>query len=429
MVVRPGTEHVVKRIFDKWDLASAVVGSVTSSRRVVIKDGDDVVADLPTSLLVDAAPSYDRPYARPAQHVERWTSPPVRIDDPADTLVTLLARPTITSKRWAYEQYDSTVRASTVAGPGSADAAVVRLTDHRLRPTSNTRKGVAITLDMNGRWVSLDPRRGAALGVIEAARNLACVGAVPLAVTDCLNFGNPEKPSVMWTLVEAIEGLAEACKAMKTPVVSGNVSLYNETEGRPILPTPTIGMVGKVDDVGRVPGIAFQNEDDAIILLGDPRRASWAGSEIQLMRHGELTGRPVEPDYHGVRTLLETTLGLVSRLPVQSAHDAAEGGLATALAECCVSDPNRTRGARITTHLAEEDAHRVWFGEGADLVVMSVRSNDLEEALEFATRAGCPAQALGWVGGDHLIIEGDFEVPVAALARAFHEGLEEALNR
>jgi phosphoribosylformylglycinamidine synthase len=425
MVVRPGTEAVVKRIFDKWALSSAVIGEVTDTQRVVVTDGAQTVASLPVTLLVDAAPNYDRPHHPPSNLADRWVEPDPQLGDPASMLIQLLGRPTITSKRWAYEQYDFSVRASTVSGPGHADAAVVRLTDLDLRPSATEERGVAMTVDMNGRFVFLDPFRGAALGVIEACRNLACVGARPKALTDCLNFGNPEKPEVMWSFVQSLEGMAEACRELSTPVVSGNVSLYNETEGRPILPTPTVGVVGLVDRIGHVPGSAFRHADDAILLLGDPSRATWAGSELALMQGCGLTGRPVEPHYAGVRALVETMVRAVGQGWLHSAHDASEGGLLTALAECCVTDADAMLGADIDASLTP----RQWLGEGSDVIVVSLPEARVAALEDEARTHGCPVRRLGRVGGERLRIHGWMDASLTELGRAFHEGLELALGR
>lgn len=428
MVVRPGTEDVVRRIFEKWDLSVAVVGRVTDSGQVVVKEGEHVVGALPVSLLVDAAPNYDRPHHAPAKLEALWVAPTVELTDPAETLVRLLERPTIASKRWVYEQYDSSVQAATVAGPGAADAAVIRIPDRDGRLGT---RGLAMTVDMNSRYVGLDPRRGAALGIVEAARNLACVGARPRAITDCLNFGNPEKPEVMWSFVEAVEGMAEACRQLSTPVVSGNVSLYNETEGRPILPTPTVGMVGTVEDVRRVPGAAFRDDGDVIVIIGDVSRASWAGSEVSLLGGGRPRGRPPEPDFDGMRRILDFCEDAIGRKGwVKSAHDAAEGGLVCAIAECCMVRGDVLRGAQVV--LPEAFGVEALFGEGADLIVISVDASRTAELMNLAAHHGCPAVEVGKVGGEALSIDGGagaFSVSVPRMARAFHEALEVALGR
>jgi phosphoribosylformylglycinamidine synthase II len=429
MVVQPGREAVVQRIFEKWDLSVAVIGRITDTRRIVVKEGAQVVADLPIGIVDDEAPLYDRPYAPPAELATRWTMAPLLEAPLTERLTRLLARPTIASKRWIFGQYDWSVRASTVLGPGAADAAVVRLPGPTMAPSATQRRGVAMTVDMNSRYVGLDPYRGAMLGVLESARNLACVGAEPRAVTDCLNFGSPEKPEVMWTLVEAIRGLADACRALETPIVSGNVSLYNETEGRPILPTPTIGMVGLVDDVTRTTGMSLRDPGDELVLLGSVAELSLAGSELYAMETGRLEGRPVEPDLTLARAVCSACRVMVRQGLAKSAHDVAEGGLLVAVAECCVAgaDSGRAIGATVRLPGAGDAALRA-FGEGPSLIVVSVAPADRERLLEVARAEGCPAEVIGMVGGDHLNIAGHGEVPVAVLADAWGRSLERALG-
>ena len=424
MVVKPGTEAEVEAVFRKWDLAVAVVGEVTDSRHVVVKDGDEVAGSIPVDLLVDAAPNYDRPQKAPMDLEARWAAvPAVPSRDPGERLLALLARPTITSKRWVYEQYDSTVRSGTVRGPGTADAAVVRLPDADGKPRVSAR-GLAMTLDMNGRFVRLDPWRGAALGVVEAARNLACVGARPLAITDCLNFGNPEKPEVMWSFAQALEGMGAACRALKTPVVSGNVSLYNETEGRAILPTPTVGMVGLVERIEHVPWQAFQAPRDAILVVGDPTKARWAGSECSAMAEQDGMGRPVTPDFEATAKLIDAMVELVAEKGwIRSCHDAAEGGLAVAVAECCLGE--RPLGAEIDWAWGEDET---LFGEGPDVLVLSVvpeRADDVKKELEAR---GLSVRKVGQVSDDGRLRWPGLDVKVEDLAEAFHGGLEQALG-
>ena len=354
----------------------------------------------------------------------RWAAvPAVPSRDPGERLLALLARPTITSKRWVYEQYDSTVRSGTVRGPGTADAAVVRLPDADGQPRVSAR-GLAMTLDMNGRFVRLDPWRGAALGVVEAARNLACVGARPLAITDCLNFGNPEKPEVMWSFAQALEGMGAACRALKTPVVSGNVSLYNETEGRAILPTPTVGMVGLVERIEHVPWQAFQAPRDAILVVGDPTKARWAGSECSAMAEQDGIGRPVTPDFEATAKLIDAMVELVGEKGwIRSCHDAAEGGLAVAVAECCLGE--RPLGAEIDWAWGEDET---LFGEGPDVLVLSVvpeRADDVKKELEAR---GLSVRKVGQVSDDGRLRWPGLDVKVEDLAEAFHGGLEQALG-
>ena len=428
MVIRPGTEDRVRAIFEKWELDVAVVGTVTDSGCVVVRDGEREVARLPVALIVDEAPRYDRPTRAPDRSAltELPALAPLTVDGEGPTSVTgrllqLMGRPDIASKRWVYEQYDASVRASTVLGPGAADAAVIRLPDHDLEPQSASVRGLAMTVDMNGRFVQLDPRRGAIRGVLEAACNLACVGARPRATTDCLNFGNPERPEVMWTLVEAIEGLAEGCRALETPIVSGNVSLYNETEGRAILPTPTIGMVGTVEDVRRCPRSSLDDAGARLVLLGDVEAMDLAGSELVHMEHGELRGTLAEPDLEMAKAVHETLIEAVGAGLATAAHDAAEGGLLVALAEMAVSG---RMGAQVCLPF-EADLRRL-FGEGPSLVWLQTRHVD--EVAAVAARHGAPMVDVGAVGGDRLVVEGLMDVELERLARPWEEGLRTVLG-
>jgi phosphoribosylformylglycinamidine synthase subunit PurL len=423
MIVREGKQAAVERVFEKWDLDAATIGRITDTGRHIVKEGDRVVSDLPVSLIVDDAPLYERPYKAPADLEIRWQQPELPSRPGGQRLLELVARPTIASKRWVYEQYDQSVRASTVIPPGRADAAVIRLPNMDLEPSPEPR-GLALTTDMNSRYVGLDPRRGALLGVLEAARNLVAVGALPRAVTDCLNFGNPEKPEVMWSFVEAVQGLSEGCAALETPIVSGNVSLYNETEGRPILPTPTIAMVGIIDDISQTATMSWKNAGDRIVLCGALDQLSFAGSELAVMETQELRGRPIEPDLDRAKRVLAACLDVVRKGLVRSAHDAAEGGIAVAIAECCIEG---SLGARVRLPGGGDPALRA-FGEGASVIVLSVEPSRVRDVLSAIAAVGAPAQEIGEVGGERLVIEEVCDVSVAELSDAWSKGLTRALG-
>ena len=429
MVVKPGTEHVVQRIFDKWDLDSAVIGAVTDTKQVVVMDGAQEEARLPVGLLADDAPNYDRSSSPPPALEAAWGLPALAPRPAEDRLQALLSRPTIASKRWVYEQYDWSVRASTVVGPGAADAAVVRLPDLDGHPQNQTHKGVAATTDMNGRYVALDPYRGAALGVLEAARNLVCVGAAPKATTDCLNFGNPEKPEVMWTFIESIRGMADACRALETPIVSGNVSLYNETEGRPILPTPTVGMVGIVRDVRRSVGLRFRAAGDQIVLVGTLDSLSLGGSELVLMETEKLAGRPAAPDFEGAKAVHGAVLEAIEEGWIHSAHDVAEGGFAVALAECCVAgEASATLGAQVRLPGDGDPVPRL-FGEGPNVIIMSAPKERIDDVLRLAARWSAPIEVIGEViDRPGLHIRDYLSADLSPLADAWANGLRRAMG-
>ncbi len=424
MVVRDGGAEVVRRIFDMWSLDSAVRGTITDTKRIVVKDAGVVVADLPVDLIDEAAPAYDRPAAPPDDLEARWVIPELPERDAGERLLALMARPTIASKQWVWEQYDHSVRCGTVVAPGAADAAVIRLPGLDSAPSASNVRGVALTVDMNGRYCALDPYRGALLGVLEAARNLACVGATPRGTTDCLNFGNPEKSDVMWTFTQGIDGLAAGCRAMDAPIVSGNVSFYNETDGQPILPTPTIAMVGVVDDVRNAGTMAFADDGDAVILLGRVDERSLAGSELLLMETDQLAGRPDEPDLELAKAVHATCREAVASGVAKSAHDAAEGGVAAALAECCIAGEV---GATVTLPV-DADRVRAAFGEGPSVIVLTAAADRVEDIKAIAAGAGCPAVVIGRVGGDRLTVEELLDVPVSALSDAWTHGLTRALG-
>ncbi|MBS2029036.1 MAG: phosphoribosylformylglycinamidine synthase subunit PurL [Deltaproteobacteria bacterium] len=418
IVARAGKEQEVVRIFQKWDLDAAVVGKVTETGRVRIFEGEKQVADLPVAPLTDDAPKYQRPMKRPASLDATQAFDPLSLPAPKDlnaTLLTLLARPTIASKRWVYRQYDHMVRLGGVVRPGG-DAAVVRVEGGTV--------GLALAVDCNGRYCELDPRQGAKLAVAECARNVSCVGGEPLGLTDCLNFGNPEKPEVMWSFSEAVDGISEACKALEVPVVSGNVSLYNETDGQGIFPTPTVGIVGLVPDCAKTTHSAFAHAGDRIAVLG-ATRGELGGSEYLLAVHGKTAGKPPSLDLVAEAKLQKLVRELVRQGQVNSAHDCAEGGLGVALAECCVMGEQRL-GARVKLESAVR-ADALLFGEDASRVVISVNPAQASAVEAAAKKAGVPFAWIGEVGGARLVIEGHVDVPVTFAAEAWHGGFERAV--
>ena len=327
MVVHKGREREVEAIFEKWDLHAVQVGVVTEGDRLRIYQRGELVADVPNRALTDEAPVYHRPMQRPG-----WQSQVQRLDLASlghpppvqEAFDTLIASPTIASKRWAYRQYDHTVGTNTVAAPG-ATAGVVRV--------KGTTVALALSVDGNGRFTYLDPYVGGMLAVAEAARNVACAGAEPIGATNNLNFGNPERPEIMWQFGEAVRGIGDACRALDVPITGGNVSLYNETEGRAIFPTPVLGVVGLIRDVARTCTRTFRRAGDAVLMLGD-NRGELGGSEYLARVHGVVAGTPPALDLDRERSLQRLIVQLIGDGLVQSAHDCAEGGLAVTLAEC-----------------------------------------------------------------------------------------------
>jgi phosphoribosylformylglycinamidine synthase subunit PurL len=404
VVLRRGREQEARAVFRKWGLDAVVVGAVTDTGLLRVYEGERLAAAIPVAALVDEAPVYDRPAARPAYlddpAVMAADVLPQSTDLAAD-LLALLAQPTIASKAWVYDQYDSMVRTSTVQLPGG-DAAVVALPDMS--------RAVAMTTDGNGRYVYLDPRLGGMHTVAEAARNLVCAGARPLAVTDCLNFGNPEKPEVFHQFVEGVQGLAEACRALGTPVVSGNVSFYNETDGQDIFPTPVVGMVGVVDDLAHLTTPALKAPGNLLLALGAAPVTLGAG-EYAAMRAGRALG-PVPPlDLAAEARVLDLALEGIRAGRVRAAHDVSDGGLAVALAEMCIAG---NLGADLTWEAAGR-ADLALFGEGGGRIVLEVPAADRERVEARAAALGVAALWLGVVsdGGDLRISLGRAGAPDA----------------
>ena len=417
LVAHRGREADVLQIFQKWDLDAEVIGQVTDSGQVRILEHGKEVANLPVAPLTEGAPVYDRPTQRPATLDALLQLDVAALPAPknlSEALLTLLARPTIASKEWVFRQYDHMVRLGTVVRPGRADAAVIRV--------EGGKKGLAISVDCNARFVFLDPFEGARLAVAECCRNVACVGGEPLGLTDCLNFGNPEKPEIMWQFAEATRGIAAACRELSVPVVSGNVSLYNETEGEAILPTPTVGVVGLLPDASVSVGAAFVAEGDLVAVLGETH-GCLGGSEYLQAFHGKLAGTPPRLDAVRELSLQRLIRGLVRAGAVQSAHDCSEGGLAVALAECCVVNPDRMLGARLELVSGPLAPHAFWFGEDASRIVISVRTDRRQEVTAACQAHGTAVTWLGSVGGDMLKLDAQFKVPVQALSRAFRAAL------
>ena len=394
LLVRAGSEQAIRRHFARWELHAEVVGHVTAEPLIRVRQAQAVVAELPIGLLTDEVPAYDLRSEPAPVEVPPAAHTPER--DPERALLGLLASPNLRSRRFAYRQYDSTVQGNTLLGPGHA-AAVVRV--------EGTRKGLAMSTDCTPRFMRIDPRRGAAQAVAEAARNIACVGAEPIAVTDCLNFGNPEKPAVAWQLTEAVHGLAEACRALGIPVVSGNVSLYNETAARAIPPTPTVGMVGLLEDVTLCVPTAF-SPGRAVVLLGEPPIALGAG---------EYAGDGPFPrfDLASESRLAHVLRALAAERLLRSAQDVSDGGLAVAVAECVLL------GATGATLHVSGPPEVALFSEDQARAVVTCAPEDVAAVLRLAQRGGVQASVAGEAGGDRLRIDGMLDVSINSLRSAW----------
>ncbi|MBH0198566.1 MAG: phosphoribosylformylglycinamidine synthase subunit PurL [Nitrospira sp.] len=430
MVAKAGKEDECLAICRKWDLDVAVVGHVTGDGILRVKDQGAVVAEIPAKALADDGPRYERPYAPPAYQDMLTNLNYDLIPDVKDAnaaLLSLLGSPTIASKRWVYHQYDHMVRTNTMVRPGS-DAAVVRI--------KGTNKAVAMTVDCNSRYCMLHPYEGARLAVAEAARNLVCSGAEPIGLTDCLNFGNPERSDIMWQFVLAIEGMKDACERLQVPIVSGNVSFYNETNGLSIYPTPMLGMVGLIERADQAMTQWFKAEGDDIILLGAVRE-DLGGSEYLKVIQAREQGSPPFLNLDVEKALYECVLALIRGGLVQSAHDCSDGGLAVALAESAMSGPDRPLGAVVTLAQGRFRKDAVLFGESQSRVVLSAKPAHRQAILDCARRAGVPVAVIGSVTGNRLVIslEGErpaamvINVPVAVLYDRWAFSIERTLHQ
>ena len=430
VVAKQGHERAVREILAKWDLAAEVIGEVIAEPVYRVTEGDRVVAEFPGSRLVTDCPVYAPP-ASESEDVRALRERDVRLicelpeeRDPVWTLERLLSSPTIASKRWVYRQYDSTVRTNTVIGPGGGDAAVLRV--------RGTNKAIATKTDGNGRYVYLDPRTGGRIAVAEAARNVACVGARPMAITNCLNFGNPRRPEVFYQLREAVAGIGDACRALGTPVTGGNVSLYNESPTGAVYPTPIIGMVGLVESLAHVTRSTFRVDGDAIVLLGEPTDEIGA-SEYLARVHGVVAGAPPACNLDRERALIDALLAAIAAGAIHSAHDCSDGGLAVALAECAVGDAEAPLGADVDLSAwSPLPLRALLFGEAQGRVVVSTPDPDRVRAV--AKQHGVPARRIGTVRAtaralDMRVGSLSFSAPLARLAAAYHDAIPNIMSR
>ena len=421
----------VQEVFRKWGLDAVVIGQVTDDGVLRVRHHGQVVAEIPASPLADDCPVYQRPMQAPAAPSGKLVS--FVSDEEArrnlrDNFLRLLASPNIASRRWIYQQYDHMVRTNTVLHPERGDAAVLRL--------KGSRRGLALTVDGNGRWCRLDPQRGAQLAVAEAARNLVAVGARPLAVTNCLNFGNPEKPEIMGQFSAVIDGMAEACRVFGTPVTGGNVSFYNETRGQGIHPTPVIGMLGLLDNVERALGSGFRVTGSAIVLLGGKSgvehapEPAFSSSEYARLIYGVTGGEPPAIDLAYEKRVQDCVLEAHRRALLAAAHDISDGGLLVALAECCfAAEP--ARGVAVTLG-GKQPLEAVLFGEEPSRLLLEVDEKQLAELLRLAREYQVEARQLGWTSAGEFRVHFNRQVvleeDIATLREVWQAGLPQALQ-
>jgi phosphoribosylformylglycinamidine synthase len=448
IVAKRGHDRQLMEIFHRWDLDAVVIGQVIAEQSLRVLHKGEVVADIPTKALTDEAPRYNRPQ-RPfavstedlapkigaaisnlkSQILNLKSVPGDESQVFTEILRRLVASPNLASKRWVYRQYDHMVRTNTVVPPGS-DAAALRVKE--------TRRSLAMSLDCNGRYCHLNPREGAKLAVAEAARNVVCSGARPLAITNCLNFASPERPEVMWAFSETIDGMAEACRALGTPVTGGNVSFYNETEGEGVYPTPVIGMLGLIEDARHTTTQWFKEAGDVILLLGVTRNDLGA-SELLSVVAGEASGAVPRLDLEAEKAVQKVCLEAIQAGLVRSAHDCSDGGLAVALAESCFSSYRREAvGARID--LSEHaklsgigDAPALLFSESPSRIIISLKPEHVSEVKNISQQAGVACAVIGEVSGDKLSLacagEPLIEVAVASMEEAWSGALSSNLDR
>jgi phosphoribosylformylglycinamidine synthase len=416
LVAKKGREEELEKVFQRWGLEVARIGEVTETGRAALYWRGRQAADIPILPLTEEAPVYHRPVAEPADLAERWRAPEVpQPADPRESLEKLLATPEFASKEWIWTQYDHTVRTNTVQGPGG-DAAVLLL--------KGTPSGLAMTCDVNPVYCYYDPRRGGAQAVAEAVRNLACVGADPVGLTDCLNFGNPERPEISWQFREAVRGMSDACRALGVPVISGNVSFYNETEGQSVYPTPAVAMVGVIPSLAGLPEATFRQAGDRVVLLGEDR-SEFGGAAYLRLLYGIEQGRPPAVDLDAELRLARLLRSLISRGLLRTAHDLSEGGLMVALAEACFG--RSPLGVRVEVPLSGADL----FSESQGRAIVACEPGVLDRVLQAAEEAGVPAREIGEVGGSDLEVRSGgetFRAPVSGLREIWSTALPKALG-
>ncbi len=417
VVLQRGTEHIAEAICRKWEIGFARIGEVTDDGILRYYHRGQLVAELPAWTLVagEGAPQYEREAREPAYLQQVRSIVPEELPEPVspqEAFWLLLQSPNIASKRWVFEQYDYQVQTNTVLVPGAADAAVLRLRELPGR-------GIALSVDGNSRYVYLNPYRGAAIAVAEAARNVACVGAEPVAVTNCLNFGDPYDPEIFWQFREAIRGMRDACSVLGTPVTGGNVSFYNESPRYTVYPTPVIGMLGLIEDVSTVVGMGFRAEGDIILLVG-PQRAELGGSEYLWLFHGLVAGDAPSLDLEEERRLQQFLLTAIRRGWVHSAHDCAEGGLAICLAEKAIASEGEL-GADVVFPWELKAAHL--FGEAQTRVLLSVSPRHYGDVQRLGQELSLPCVELGRVVRSHFCIQGVVRTTVAELRHCYEHAL------
>jgi len=422
VVIKKGSESELAQIFEKWELDCTEVGVVTDTGRLEVFHDNEMVANIPTNNLVlgGGAPQYDMPSSQPnyIENINTFNIDDCKMNDNLNQgLLQLLSSPNITSKSFIYNQYDSTVRTNTVVGPGS-DAAVIRIKD--------TKKGLSISTDCNGRYVYINPRQGAMMAVAEAARNVVCSGAKPLAITNCLNFGNPQDPHIYWQFKEAVSGMGEMCRLLDTPVTGGNVSFYNETIESAVYPTPVIGMVGFIENINNYMSMNFSNKDDLIVLLGDIH-PSLGGSTYLKEFYNKVEGPLAIFNPQNEVNLQDLCLNLINNNIVNSAHDVSDGGIAVALAESVISSPNKLGAKIFIDHKLRED--ELLFGECPSIIIVSLNEDKLYDLVLLSKKYNIQTQTIGKVTDDNTFsINDSISIDKDQVFNAYNNSLEKIMR-
>ena len=419
IVLKKGKEHIAENIFKKWSLDSSVIGKVIKQRSLILNKNGKVECNLPIDIITKEAPYYNREFSKPKYLEDIHNSSTFKQpDNYNDIVLNLLSSPNLCNKKWVFEQYDHMVRTNTVCPPGS-DSSIVRI--------KGTNKSIAMTTNCNSKYCYLDPFTGSMIAVAESARNLACSGALPLAITDCLNFGNPENPEIMWQFKESIAGISKAASFLNTPIVSGNVSLYNQTESVAIYPTPTIGMIGLIEDSSKIVNQWFKNENDLIILIGNTHE-EFGGSEYLKLLNNNNDYKPPALNLAAENNVIKILLELIQNGIIISAHDISEGGLITAIAESCFT-PDGPVGVKIENpqkSTITEDAFL--FSESQSRVIISLDKNKLKEFESALNKQNIEYHLLGTVGGDRLVVNDTVDTPILDAFNAWDKSFVKLLD-
>jgi phosphoribosylformylglycinamidine synthase subunit PurL len=421
-VVKKGHEEDVKAVFEKWDLHCEIMGEVTDDGILHVDYQGERKADIPSYELVlgGGAPVYQRETKRPEYLNKTKNFDLTALPAPEDMVAVfdkIFSSPNVASKKWVYEQYDSMVRTNTIVGPGS-DAAVIYIKD--------TNKALAVKTDCNSRYVYLNPKEGTKIAVAESARNIVCSGGVPLGITNCLNFGNPYKPEIYWQFKEAIEGMGEACRFFETPVTGGNVSFYNESPNTAVYPTPVIGMVGLVENLEHITTAEFKNEDDLIYLLGEDKE-ELGGSEYLKVIHNIVAGDSPSVDLEKELILHKSISKLIRKKLINSAHDISEGGIITALAECCIINENKMIGASVHIPGGRREDFS-FFSESQSRVIISVSPEKKEEVDVILLSFKQPFEIIGKTGGNTFEVNSRYKFSLNRLAELYYNSISSIMN-